>query len=306
MILAVTPNPAVDMTYVVAGLDVGESHRVDAARVRAGGKGVNVARVARQLGYEAVTLAPIGGQAGREFERELSVSGLPNHLVPVAAETRRSIAIVDSVHGTTTILNEHGGRLEPRERAALMSAAHELAGGARCLVGAGSLPLDAPDNVYAELVGIAHQHGIPAVIDATGPALLLAARAGADIVKPNRRELAETTGKDDPVAGAAQLLSLGAGLVLVSLGEDGMLAIAAESREPLRARLPRPLVGNPTGAGDAAVAAAAASLSRGETDTAMILRRATAWSAAAVRAPAAGEIAGDWRELEAQLVLDRP
>jgi fructose-1-phosphate kinase PfkB-like protein len=79
--------------------------------------------------------------------------------------------------------------------------------------------------------------------------------------------------------------------------------MSATDREPLFASLPAPLTGNPTGAGDAAVAAAAVSYSGGSTDKAVLLRMATAWSAAAVRSPVAGEVVGDLAELEAAVLL---
>jgi fructose-1-phosphate kinase PfkB-like protein len=97
------------------------------------------------------------------------------------------------------------------------------------------------------------------------------------------------------------LLDAGAGLVLVSLGADGMLAVP-RAGDPLHARLDRPLRGNATGAGDAAVAAVATLLSSGVDDPALLLRRATAWSAAAVLAPLAGELHPIYPELEARLV----
>ncbi|MFP3380410.1 PfkB family carbohydrate kinase, partial [Bacillus sp. SIMBA_069] len=108
------------------------------------------------------------------------------------------------------------------------------------------------------------------LIDAVGPALLLAVEAGADVVKPNRRELAETTGEDDPVEGARRLLDRGARLVLVSLGADGLLAVP-RTGAPLHARLPEPLTGNATGAGDAAVAAVATLLAAGNDDPGALL-----------------------------------
>ncbi|HUG51111.1 MAG TPA: PfkB family carbohydrate kinase, partial [Terrimesophilobacter sp.] len=162
---------------------------------------------------------------------------------------------------------------------------------------------DADDGFYAGLVGIGRTAGVPVLIDTTGAALRAAARAGVDVLKPNRGELADATGLSSPIDGASWLLDAGARLVLVSLGQDGMLAMSATDREPLFARLPAPLAGNPTGAGDAAVAAAAVCYSRGTTDRAMILRMATAWSAAAVRSPVAGEVVGDLAELEAAVLL---
>jgi fructose-1-phosphate kinase PfkB-like protein len=132
-----------------------------------------------------------------------------------------------------------------------------------------------------------------------------AAAAGASALKPNQSELRETTGEADPAVGARRLIEAGARLVLVSLGEDGMLIVdSTDARTPLRARLPRALEGNPTGAGDAAVAAIGSCLAEQVTDAETILRRATAWSAAAVLMPIAGAIADIYPELERLLSVD--
>lgn len=301
MILTVTPNPALDLTYRVPVLQPGETHRSAAPAVRAGGKGLNVARVIAQTGEAAFALTTAGGPSGLRLADELEASQLPAELIPVASHTRSSVAIVDETSGETTIINETGGPLTDAEWMALRDAVTRLAVPATCLVGSGSLPPDAPDTFYAELVTAAAANGLPSVIDAIGRSLVLAAEAGADVVKPNRRELAETTGHDDPVAGARALLAAGAGLVLVSLGADGMLAVP-RAGEPLHARLPEPLTGNATGAGDAAVAAVASLLAVGTDDPAALLRRATAWSAAAVLAPLAGELHPSYPEFEARLV----
>ncbi|WP_223691678.1 1-phosphofructokinase family hexose kinase [Leifsonia poae] len=303
MILTVTPNPAIDVTYRVSALDIGESHRVSPA-TRAGGKGINVARVIAQTGGHAFALTTAGGAAGLRLADDLQASGLPHELIPVAAPTRSSVAIVDGASGLTTIFNETGDPLSEKEWTAFDDAVDRLAVAATCLVGSGSLPPGAPIDFYARLVRVASTCGIPSIVDATGPGLLLAAEAGADVLKPNRRELAESTGEDDPIVGAARLLERGAGLVLVSLGEQGMLAVPASNpSRALRAALPQPLHGNATGAGDAGVAAVAACLAAGITDPATLLSRATAWSAAAVLAPLAGELDPSYADLETRLEL---
>jgi 1-phosphofructokinase family hexose kinase len=303
MIITVTPNPAIDLTYTVPALILGDSQRVDAARSRAGGKGVNVARVAHQLGHSVLVVAPVGGHSGLEFSRELETSGLPHLVVPVSADTRRSVALVETETGRTSVLNERGHALRDTDWTAITDAVRRRMGKATCLVGSGSLPPDADAEFYADLVGLGRAAGVPVLIDATGAALRAAARAGADLLKPNRSELADATGLSDPIDGASWLLDAGARLVLVSLGEDGLLAMSATEREPLFAGLPAPLAGNPTGAGDAAVAAAAVWYSSGSTDRAVLLRLATVWSAAAVRSPVAGEVVGDLAELEAAVLL---
>jgi len=301
VILTVTPNPALDLTYRVAALQPGETHRAAPPAVRAGGKGLNVARVLAQTGVPAFVLTTAGGAPGVRLADDLEASALPAELIPVGSDTRSSVAIVDESTGETTIVNETGGPLTAAEWSALHDAAERLALPATCVVGSGSLPPEAPETFYAELVAIASARGLPSVVDAVGGALLRAAEAGASVVKPNRRELADTTGLDDPVAGARTLLDAGAGLVLVSLGAEGMLAVP-HSGDPVHARLPHPLTGNATGAGDAAVAAVASLLAAGIADPGALLRRATAWSAAAVLAPLAGELDPTYPELEARLV----
>ncbi|WP_426516161.1 1-phosphofructokinase family hexose kinase [Diaminobutyricibacter sp. McL0618] len=304
MILTVTPNPALDVTYRVVALEPGESHRVASPVRRAGGKGINVARVIAQTGGHAMALATAGGMAGTRLAADLLASGLPHELVPVAAETRTSIAIVDETAAHATMLNEAGHPLTIDEWEHLGEAADRLSIPAQCLVGSGSLPTHAPEGFFASLVAIARDRGIPSIVDTSGPGLVLAARAGANVLKPNRRELAETTGESDPLDGAAQLIGLGAGLVFVSLGEKGMLALSAsDPSRPLRARLDAPLRGNATGAGDAAVAAIASCLAQGERDPSVILARAVAWSAAAVLAPVAGELGPGFDEFERSLVV---
>jgi fructose-1-phosphate kinase PfkB-like protein len=78
-----------------------------------------------------------------------------------------------------------------------------------------------------------------------------------------------------------------------------MIAVPPSHDQPTRqARLGRVLSGNPTGAGDAAVAAIASAFGAGQTDPTLVLSRATAWSAAAVLMPGAGQIHPSHTSLE--------
>jgi 1-phosphofructokinase family hexose kinase len=310
MIVTVTPNPALDLTWHVDRILPGGTHRADTGVARAGGKGLNVARVAYAHGAPVRALATAGGPTGDEFAAELAASGVPHELIPVRGATRRSIALVDEHLGDTTIVNERGVNPGPEEWAALAEAVRRSLGDAPVrgrkpvLVLSGSLPPGAPDELLPDLIRLGRDVGATVIADTSGPALLAAADAGATVLKPNAAELAEATGIADPVAGACELLHRGASLVLVSRGADGMLAVTSE--EIVRARLAEPLAGNPTGAGDAAVAACAVLLARGVKDPVTLLRRATAWSAAAVLMPLAGEIHPSWPELESAVMVDSP
>lgn len=304
MILTVTPNPALDLTWHIDRLVEGDTHRADAGVARAGGKGLNVARVAYSEGADALAVTTTGGRVGEEFAAELRASGVPHALVSVAAETRRSIAVVDETAGDTTVVNERGINPTDSEWADLLAEVVERLPTARVLVVSGSVPPGAPESLVPMLIAVGKDAGIPVIADTSGPALLRAADAGADVLKPNAAELVDATGITDPVEGARSLIARGVGLVLLSLGADGMLAVTAS--DLVHACLDEPLAGNPTGAGDAGVAACAVLYAEGERDPEQILRRATAWSAAAVLAPLAGDISPRWRELEQQLRVSHP
>lgn len=306
MIVTITPNPALDLTYSLSKIDRGESQRVAPAAQRAGGKGINVARVAHQSGHAVTAVAVTGGDTGRSFDSELIASGIRHRLISGTGSTRRSITLFDQSQGETTVLNEEGSRFDSSEWGQLAEAVATLLPQSTCLTASGSLPPGTPEQLYADLVRLAANNDVPIVVDATGAALRLAAEARATVLKPNRRELAEATGQADPVAGAAHLLSLGAGLVVVSLGEEGLIAVsAADPRTVISARHPRVVSGNPTGAGDAVVAALATTIAEGSLDPERMLRRAVAWGAAAVMMPQAGELATHYRELESQTIIER-
>ena len=304
MILTVTPNPALDLTWRVERLVEGGTHRADAGAARAGGKGLNVARVAHAEGTEVLAVTTLGGRVGEEFAAELIASGVPHALVPVAAETRRSIAVVDETLGDTTIINERGVNPTDVEWAAVLAEVVERLSGARVLVVSGSVPPGAPESLLPMLIAVGKDAGVPVIVDTSGPALLRAADAGATVLKPNAAELVEATGVADPVEGARSLIARGTELVLLSLGAEGMLAVTATAL--VHARLDEPLAGNPTGAGDAGVAACAVLYADGVCDPEQILRRATAWSAAAVLTPLAGDISPRWPEIEQQLRISHP
>lgn len=284
MILTVTLNPALDLTYRLPAVRLHAGNRVRDVRQQAGGKGVNVARVLAALGRTAIVTGLAGGPTGQALRADLAAAALHDELVEVAGETRRTVAVADD--RDTTVFLEPGPPVTAPEWRRFLAHYRRLLPGTAVAVLSGSLPPGLPADAYAVLVELARAHGVPAVLDADGPALLRALPAGPAVVKPNAHELAAATGTGDPVRGAERLRAAGAAAVVASLGPDGLLAATAEGR--WRARPPGALPGNPTGAGDSAVAALALGLADG-TPWPERLRRAAALSAATVLAPVAGQ-----------------
>lgn len=286
MIVTVTANPALDMTYGLERLVPGRAHRARSVHQRAGGKGVNVARVLRRLGHETRVVAAAGGATGALVRTDLDAAGLRHDLFEIAEESRRTVTLVSTEDGEATLINEPGPTVSREEWAGLGEVVRRVSTSASAVVFAGSLPPGVADDGYAQLVAMVAD-GVPTVLDTSGPALRAGLAAGPDIVKPNAEELAELTSYTDPVEGAAALRELGARDVVVSLGRDGLLAVTDGGS--WRARPSHPVSGNPTGAGDALVAALAVGLRDGSRWSDR-LREAVAVSTSAVATPVAGDI----------------
>ncbi|GHF18617.1 1-phosphofructokinase family hexose kinase [Streptomyces griseoluteus] len=287
MILTVTLNTALDITYRVTSLRPHAEHRVSEVVERPGGKGVNVARVLAALGYAVTVAGFAGGPTGQVLRQRLAAApGITDALVPVTGPTRRTVAVVDELTGDTTQLNEPGPHIGAAEWAAFLRAYDTLLADARAVALCGSLPPGVPVGAYAGLIRVARSAGVPVLLDTGGEPLRRGIAARPDIVKPNAAELAELTGSHEPARATRDARRRGAQSVVASLGPDGLLAATPEGH--WRAAPPARLRGNPTGAGDAAVAGLLSGLVDGLPWPAR-LTRATALSAAAVLAPTAGE-----------------
>ncbi|MCX5606549.1 MULTISPECIES: 1-phosphofructokinase family hexose kinase [unclassified Streptomyces] len=288
MILTVTLNTALDVTYRVPRLLPHASHRVAAVSERPGGKGINVARVLAALGHEVTATGFTGGPVGAVVRDLLAQSpGVVDALVPCAGTTRRTLAVVDVASGDTTQFNEPGPLISAAEWSGFLDRYEDLlAAGARAVALCGSLPPGVPVGAYAVLVRAARAAGVPVLLDTSGEALRRGVAARPEIIKPNAAELAELTGSREPLPATRDARRRGAHAVVTSLGPDGLLAATPEGA--WRAAPPRTLTGNPTGAGDSAVAGLLSALTEG-LDWPERLARAVALSAATVHAPTAGE-----------------
>jgi tagatose 6-phosphate kinase len=298
-IATVTANAALDVTYRVNRVNRGREHRVQRVDERPGGKGVNTAFVLRCLGEPVTATGLLGGGAAAPIRAGLADAGIEETFVPISGSTRRTVVILEVHDSTATLFNEPGPEVTADEWAALRAEVRRLAADVSVLTFSGSLPGSIGSDGYADLVSAARAAGgARIVVDTSGPAMTAAAAVGPDLMKPNSAELKAVTGTDDAAQGAAELRQLGAKAVVVSAGADGL--VLTTGTFILRAWLPDPLVGNATGAGDAAVAGLARALARPGPDpltdpdvARRMLAEAVAVSAAAVLSPVAGVVVPD-------------
>lgn len=305
MIVTLTPNPSLDRTIEVDGLVRGAVLRVRSSHVEPGGKGVNIARALARNGVQCTAVLPSGGPDGAQLQALLAAEGIDPVLVPVHGAVRSNVSIVEP-GGAVTKLNEPGPTLSPVEVKALETAAAEAAEHASWLALSGSLPPGVPEDFYVDLIADLRDQGVRVAVDSSGPALVAALPAQPDLIKPNREELAEATGRriatvGDAVAAATELRERGAGAVLVSLGPDG--AVLVDASGAVHGEAPVEVRRSTVGAGDALLAGflsaggpagpsgpgGSSSGGRGAADhisgNAAALAEALAWGAAAISLP---------------------
>jgi 1-phosphofructokinase len=283
VIVTLTPNPSLDLTYELVALARGAVQRAETASVEAGGKGINVSRNLVANGVASRAVAPVGGPSGEQFLSLLEGTGIELSRVPVSGPVRTNTALAER-SGALTKVNAAGPALSEAEVERLLRETAAAARGAAWLAACGSLPPGAPADLYARVTSAAREAGCRVAVDSSGSPLVEALPAGPDLVKPNAEELAGLVGRKlatfgDVLDAAEEVRARGAGGVLVSLGADG--AILLDENGALHAETPPFVPRSTVGAGDALLAGFLAAGGRGET----ALLEAVAYGAAAARLP---------------------
>ena len=284
MIRVINLSPAIDVTYVIKELVPGQSHRVQKIYKSPGGKGVNVARLIHSSGSEVELVVPLGGDSGNWIQNELSKTGLGLKTIKISAQTRTCVSVSDR---HATVFNEPAALLTTIEFSEILKVATQPV---ETTVISGSFPNGLSEDEISSLFQISRTASKNLVIDTSGTALSLAAKAGADLLKPNLEEALDATRMGTGVQAARELQRLGAKAVLLSLGEKGLSLFGSEN---LSAK-GQSITGNPTGAGDAVTAMAALGLTANQPAREW-LSFAAAAGQLAVAEPTAGVIA--WEKL---------
>ena len=264
-IVTLTLNPAIDASCQAEVVRPIHKIRTSDERYDPGGGGINVARVIRELGGEALAVYFAGGLTGQAFNRMIDTIGLAHRVVPIAGMTRVSHTVYERSSGQEYRFVPEGPALSTQEWQSGLAALETL--DADYIVASGSLPKGVPDDFYARIARSARTKGIRFVLDTSGEALRQALKVGVHLIKPNLGELERLLGDalPDPAAqeaAARRLVDDGrAEIVTVSLGADG--ALLATKDGCLRLAAPRIEPRSAVGAGDSFVAAMTFGLAEG-------------------------------------------
>ncbi len=282
MILTVTLNASVDKAYIVEGFETGRVQRVKQVSATAGGKGLNVARVVAALGEEVAATGFAGGYSGEFIKRGLDEGVIGNEFVSTPFETRTCINIIDELSGLQTELLEPGPLLDKSYEERFKEKYLPLLDTSDVIVISGSMPRGISTDFYAQLIGLAKQKGRRVILDTSGRYLTEGAKAGPAVIKPNRSEAEDISGKQikdeqDIIDIMKTFIDGGVETAFITLGAEG--GYASAGGRVYRYLPPRIEAANAVGSGDAMAAGLAVAMHRGYTDVEAI-RLAAAASAA--------------------------
>ncbi|HPO16608.1 MAG TPA: 1-phosphofructokinase family hexose kinase [Candidatus Hydrogenedentes bacterium] len=258
MILTFTPNPCVDKTVFISTLTPGEKIRSQKCTCIPGGKGNNVSRAVKALGYDTASMVIVGGRPGQHvvdmIEQQDGVRCIP---LWVNGMTRTINTVLEEPIHRQTAFFEPGSPVTAEEMEQIVQTFTQTIIEARVVTFNGGIPDPMLHPLYERLIGIAKEAGVITILDSYGPEFTQGLEAVPYMIKPNQQE-AELFAGFSLDTDAARWRAIdafhnkGIPLVVMSLGKEGALV----SREDGRFRLIPPEIKeiNPVGSGDALVA----------------------------------------------------
>lgn len=306
MLLSVTSNPTIDRTLYVSQLTVGAVHRATGVHLAAGGKGLNVSRAVRALGGVALATGPLAGRAGQIVADLAVAEGLKADWYWLNQGETRTCLLVNHNQGDTTVINEPGPVVLEEDWTGFAAHVERLAQMAEAVTFAGSLPLGVRPEALVELARSLVSLNRVVYVDTSGAALAATlAQPEGLCIKVNQGELVRGLGlesRDRPICrlveAGQRLLGQGVVLIVVTLGDDGALAIAPDGA--WQARAPSIELVSSVGSGDSMLAGLAMAGLEGK-----LLAESLAFGVACGSANALSDLPGRFQRREAEALLEQ-
>ena len=232
-VATITLNPAYDLVGFCPEIERGEVNLVKTTGLHAAGKGINVAKVLKDLGIDVT----VGGFLGKDnqdgFQQLFSELGIANRFQVVQGRTRINVKLTEK-DGEVTDFNFSFDMV--------------------CV--SGSLPSGVSPEAFTDWMTRLRSQCPCIIFDSSREALVAGLKAAPWLVKPNRRELEIWAGRKlpemkDVIEAAHALREQGIAHVVISLGAEGALWVNASGE--WIAKPPSVDVVSTVGAGDSMV-----------------------------------------------------
>ena len=233
MIITITMNPALDKTMEVESLTLGGLNRIQNVQIDAGGKGINVSKMIKNLGGESLATGFVGGKSGAKLLEIVKNIGLKQDFITIVGETRTNIKVFDKTNGITE-LNETGITLSEQDEQNICDKLANMADKKAIFVLSGSLPAGVEAGFYQKLTTLLKEKGAKVFLDADGEAFRLGMKAKPNYIKPNLFELTQYFNVPEDISMSEikqlclRLIDEGIETVVVSMGEKGAMFVTED------------------------------------------------------------------------------
>jgi len=261
MIYTVTFNPAIDYIAEINNLKKNDINRATSEKILAGGKGINVSIVLKNLGIESIALGFVAGFTGQEIKRKVEEFGIKTEFVYIPDKfSRINVKLQTNEAGVIseeTAINGEGPKISEQDMNEFMKKIEKIQKD-DFIVLAGSVSRNMKDDIYEKICVKVKEKGAKIIADATGKLLVNVLKHNPFLIKPNKKELEEIfedeiNSNEEVVMYAKRLQEMGAENVLISMDKDGAILIT-DDKKILYSRAPKGEVKNSVGSGDSMVA----------------------------------------------------
>ncbi|MDD3001130.1 MAG: PfkB family carbohydrate kinase [Candidatus Riflebacteria bacterium] len=195
MIITVTPNALLEY-QIESDISFAGGHRLDEIPFTVGGKGINVARMLRNLGRPALALTFVGGNNGEKIKEKLKYQGIFGGFIETEAETRVGISLLENNGEKHRWWIEEGRALQEAEIQKMIKLLQEESKNAAFIAFSGSVPGHKNQDLYWRLIESIRDSNSEIYVDARDKALVDACKVGGFFLKHNREETIKTFNKD--------------------------------------------------------------------------------------------------------------
>lgn len=279
MILSITANPSVDISYNIENLKIDDVNRVELVNKDAGGKGIHVSYVLNELGEKVINSGFVGGKLGEFIEKRLDERKISHDFIKLDDETRNCIAIIHD-NNQTEIL-EKGPTISFEKEKEFLAYLEKISKNIEIINISGSLPKGLDASFYQKIIKFAKENKIFVSLDTSGNTLkeIVKGEIKPDLIKPNETEIKDIIEKEFPeneeeirkIFEKAPLKDIP--YVIISQGKDG--AIFKIKNKIYKAKVPKVKAINPVGSGDSTLAGALSAIYNKEDDEDFIKKSMT-------------------------------
>lgn len=253
MIYSVTLNPSIDFIVRVENFEEGKTNRAFADEFYAGGKGIMVSKLLKNIGTDCINLGFIGGFTGKFIENNLNTLNIKSQFTEVEENTRINIKLKSKEE---TEINCKGPIISQEAIDKFLEKIKTIKN-TDFVILSGSVPAALRNDFYITIIEILNKNGVNFTLDSSGEAFKKSLEYKPFLIKPNKDEISEFAGKklstnNEIIEFARKNLLDKAYHVIVSMGGDGALYIAKDYA--FFAPALKGEVVNSVGAGDSVVA----------------------------------------------------